>query len=282
MAEETYITTPDGVRLRYWQEGPVSGPNIVFVAGWVQTAAQFRKQVAHFKTRYRVTTYDHRGHGESDKPAFGYRIYHLAADLHALLARLDLRDVTLVGHSMGAAVMWAHWDIFAHERIARLVVADQARALTINPAWTEDERLDAGALNTADKWVEFANALRGPQWKEAWTGVASSFFSPARSDEDFRWSLAQQWKTPHHIAAELFGDHARSDWTDVFARIDVPTLVIGAEGSLMPPQGMRWIASHIPGAKFENFAKDEGGYHFMFWENPDKFNRVLEEFIVSS
>lgn len=120
-----FITTPDGVRLHYTQDGPSSGPNVVFIPGWVQTAAQFKKQVAHFKQKFHVTTYDHRGHGESDKPAYGYRVSRLAADLEFLLKELDLRDVALVGHSMGSSVIWAHWDLFAHDRIKKVAFVDQ-------------------------------------------------------------------------------------------------------------------------------------------------------------
>ena len=99
------IQVADGVRLAYNQYGPPSAPNLVLITGWAQTAATFRKQVAHFQSRFRVTTYDHRGHGESDKPAFGYRVSRLAADLEALLSQLDLKDATLLGHSMGCSVI---------------------------------------------------------------------------------------------------------------------------------------------------------------------------------
>lgn len=105
-ATNSILVSP-GVRLHYSQAGPPAAPNLVLIPGWSQTAAQFQKQVAHFQTRYRVTTYDHRGHGDSDKPGFGYRVYRLAADLEALLEALELRDVVVLGHSMGVSVVWA-------------------------------------------------------------------------------------------------------------------------------------------------------------------------------
>ncbi|KAI1379027.1 alpha/beta-hydrolase [Hypoxylon crocopeplum] len=279
MASNFITTTPDGVRLRYWQDGPTSGPNVVFLPGWVQTAAQFKKQVEHFKTHYRVTTYDHRGHGDSDKPSFGYRVARLAADLECLLVQLDLRDVTLVGHSMGSSVIWAHWDLFAHDRLRKLVFVDQAPALTADPAWSPEQVAEAGAVFSAAQRFDVAAALRGPQWKEAWTGLSKGFFSPDVDPKDFEWALEQQMKAPPEVAAALMLDHAAQDWRDVIPRINVPTLVVGAKGSMVAVQGMEWITKQIPGARLEIFEKEEGGSHFMFWENPEKFNRILEEFL---
>jgi pimeloyl-ACP methyl ester carboxylesterase len=50
----------------------------------------------------RAVAYDRRGHGRSDDPGRGYDYETLARDLASMLERLDLRDVTLVAHSMGS------------------------------------------------------------------------------------------------------------------------------------------------------------------------------------
>ncbi|KAI1099308.1 alpha/beta-hydrolase [Jackrogersella minutella] len=274
-----HITVADGVRLRYWQDGPVSGPNIVFIAGWAQTAASFKKQVSYFKTAFRVTTYDNRGHGESDKPSFGYRVPRLAADLDAVLTQLDLRSVTLVGHSMGAAVTWAHWDLFARDRVAKLVFIDQARSLMAFPAWTEREKALAGSVFSPEQVFEFVAALRGPQWKETRAAMARRFYTDDFAPEDFEWALQESLKTPPEIAAEMMASMAMMDWGDVFPRINVPTLVFHAKANLMPIEAGEWIAKQVPNARCVSFEKEEKGSHFMFFENPEKFNRVLEEFL---
>ncbi|KAI6085010.1 alpha/beta-hydrolase [Hypoxylon rubiginosum] len=275
-----FITTPDGVRLRYWQEGPTSAPNVVFIAGWVQTAAQFKKQVAHFKSKFRVTTYDHRGHGDSDKPAFGYRVTRLAADLESLLTQLDLTDVTLVGHSMGSSVIWAHWDLFPHDRIKKVALVDEGAVITADPGWTPEQAAEAGTVFPDGQRFELTKALRGPEWKAAWEGLTRSFFSPDVAAADIEWTLEQQMKTPREIAAALMVDHAAMDWRDVIPRIDVPALVVGARCSLFPAAGLEWIGRQIAGARTVIFEKEENGYHCMFWENPEKFNRILEEFLL--
>ncbi|MGH6902926.1 MAG: alpha/beta fold hydrolase [Geminicoccaceae bacterium] len=72
-----HVTTSDGVGLYYLEAG--SGKPILMIPGWSQTAEQFKHQITGLSDRYRVIAVDMRGHGESDKPEFGYKISRLAA-----------------------------------------------------------------------------------------------------------------------------------------------------------------------------------------------------------
>lgn len=104
----------------------------------------FSAQLAGLRDRYHVFALDLRGHGYSDKPVHGMRVSRIAADLHAFLTQIDLHDMTLVGHGMGAAVLWPYWDLFGGERIAKLVFVDQSPLATANPNMTEDEMKPGG------------------------------------------------------------------------------------------------------------------------------------------
>jgi pimeloyl-ACP methyl ester carboxylesterase len=74
-------------------------------------------------TEHRVVTYDRRGFGESDKPLLGYGFDNLADDLPALLVTLDLRDVTLVGFSMGGGEVARYVSRHGQERLHSVVFA---------------------------------------------------------------------------------------------------------------------------------------------------------------
>jgi len=102
--EKRSIKTADGVRLNVLEAG--RGKPLVLIPGWSQTAAQFRRQLEGLSDRYRVIAIDMRGHGDSDKPAHGYRIQRLAQDVRQALVAMDLQDVTILGHSMGCSVLW--------------------------------------------------------------------------------------------------------------------------------------------------------------------------------
>ena len=96
------VTIAGGMSLRYQEVG--EGKPLVMLHGWLQSAAEFKHQVSVLAENRRVIALDQSGHGESDKPAGGYRIAHLTADLRETLIALDFLDVDLLGHSMGCSM----------------------------------------------------------------------------------------------------------------------------------------------------------------------------------
>src|SRR6202142_3865084 len=88
------------INLYYEDHG--AGKPVVLIHGWPLSGRSWEKQTtALLAAGHRVITYDRRGFGESSKPTFGYDYDTLAGDLHKLITKLDLRDATIVGFSMG-------------------------------------------------------------------------------------------------------------------------------------------------------------------------------------
>src|SRR6516225_10402239 len=100
---------------------------------------------------YDVIAVDQRSHGESQKVTYGLKISRLSKDLYELLTELDLSDVALLGHSMGASVIWCYIDLFGLERLSKILLVDQSPFLTLNPHWTQQELEDSGAFLTAQQ-----------------------------------------------------------------------------------------------------------------------------------
>ncbi|KAK7748743.1 hypothetical protein SLS53_000766 [Cytospora paraplurivora] len=272
-----FVSTNDGVRLSYTQTGPSSGRNILFISGWRQTAAQWRKQVSHFQRTHRVTTYDHRGHGDSDEPGFGHRVYRYAADLLDVLTSLNLSGVNVVAHSLGCSVTWAFFDIFpsqARELISSLVLVDQSPCMVADPAWTPEQARQLAAVFSPGTAYDLAGTMH-----EATAGLVAAMFTTGVTDEDRQWALQRSYMMSDESAAALLRDHASMDWRDVLPRLGVPTLLIAVEGSLFPAEGIRAVGEKIPGTNVVAFGKGEGGSHMMFWENPERFNEVVEGFV---
>lgn len=275
------FTTHDGTRLSYLEAG--RGRPVVMIPGWSQTAAMFSEQILALSAHYRVIAVDMRGHGDSAKPAHGYRVARLAADLHELLNGLGLEKVTLMGHSMGCAVIWSHWDLFGSQRIHSLILIDQAPCTTYGPQWTDSEKSEAGAVFSAQSLHETAAALAAPGGDRVTAGLINDmFFTKSFPGSKLKYVLGENLKFPRESAAALLIDHASQDWRDTIPRIDVPTLVVGGEASFFAPKSQRWIASQIRGAKVEIFGADEGGGHFMFLENAAKFNRIALDFLTKA
>ncbi|MFM2007407.1 MAG: hypothetical protein RLZZ09_3062 [Pseudomonadota bacterium] len=274
------IKTNDGVNLHYLEAG--SGPPLVLVPGWSQTAAMFRAQLDGLSSNCRVIALDMRGHGQSEKPEHGYRIARLAKDLHEALVALNLREVNLAGHSMGCAVIWSYWDQFGDDRLRRLILIDQPATPLIWPNWTDTDRAHAGSRLDATALMDFIAGLTGPEGIQISKDyITRSFFTSAVLPVTVEWVINENLQFPRHFAARLLVDLYVQDWRDVLPRITLPTLVVGGEASLFNPQSQRWNADQIPGARLEMFSAEDGGSHFMWLENPERFNALIRDFISS-
>src|SRR5580693_2746932 len=109
------------INLYYEDHG--SGKPVVLIHGWPLNGASWEKQVAALLAAgHRVITYDRRGFGASDKPADGYDYDTFAADLDVVLTHLDLRDVILVGFSMGTGEVTRYLGSYGSARVAKAVM----------------------------------------------------------------------------------------------------------------------------------------------------------------
>lgn len=83
-------------------------------------------------------------------------------------------------------------------------------------------------------------------------------------------------------AAKLYFNNICQDFRDVFYKINIPTLLITGESSLHPWQSHKWMHEQIKNSKLEIFSEDEGGSHFLFVENPERFNKIIMNFLHRS
>lgn len=271
------VRVSDGVDLAYVTDG--SGPAVVCLPGWSQAADQFVPVIERLAARHRVLALDHRGHGRSSQPGDGYRVHRLAADLHAALIALDLDDVTLLGHSMGVAVVWAYLDLYGTDRVARLVLADQRPTLLRDRDWSDDEARIAGATQTWDDLDDLCRRLRSSDGWEVLVGILRRMVSSTVDEERFAELLESNRPTSNATRAALWFDQCTVDWRALIPTIRVPTLVVHGLGSMIPIESQQWIADSIPGARLATIPADEGGSHFAFWENPLGFSEIVEEFL---
>jgi non-heme chloroperoxidase len=100
-----------------------AGQPIVLIHGFPLSGHSWEKQVGVLLDKgYRVITYDRRGFGNSSQPSFGYDYDTFAEDLNTLIAKLDLRDVVLVGFSMGTGEVTRYLGKYGSERVSKAVL----------------------------------------------------------------------------------------------------------------------------------------------------------------
>lgn len=140
--------------------------------------------------------------------------------------------------------------------------------------------MPSGALFTPQTLYETATAIGGPDGVKATEGfVQNAFFTPAYPRDKLGWVLSENLKFPPPSAARLLVDHCSQDWRDTIRTITVPAVVFGGTKSFFNPRSQEWVAQQIPGSKAHIFQEAEGGSHFMFIENPEKFNGLMMEFL---
>jgi pimeloyl-ACP methyl ester carboxylesterase len=271
------LITSDGVQLSYIRRG--SGRPVVLVHGWSQCAEEFKHQIEPLSTRYNVIAFDQRFHGESQKVSYGLKISRLAKDLYELLTELDLNDVALLGHSMGSSVIWCYIDLFGPERLSKIILVDQSPILTSNPHWAQQELEDSGAPFTAQQVYEIIAALRSKEAEQVTRKAIDAMMTKHATSDLREWIVQCNLKMPRDLAGTLMYNHFLTDWRDLIPRINLPTLIISGRTSVIPWKSQEWIHNQIKGSQFEVFEEAEGGRHFMFIENPEKFNRLIMEYL---
>ncbi len=165
----------NGISLNYTDSGGDGRP-VVLIHGWPLSGASWSEQVpALVEAGHRVITYDRRGFGDSDKPENGYDYDTFAADLAGLLDGLDLRDVTLVGFSMGGGEVARYIGSHGEDRIHSVVFAG-----AVPPYLLKTDDNPDGGLGEEDAKGTGAGRPGGPR-EASWTGSAPTSSRPARS-----------------------------------------------------------------------------------------------------
>ncbi|MDB5468066.1 MAG: Arylesterase [Phenylobacterium sp.] len=263
------LRTRDGVQLfhRDWGEGPA----VVFAASWALTSEMWAYQVAHLSERgFRCVAYDRRGHGRSDVPARGYDMDTLADDLAAVIEGLQLRDVALVGHSMGGAEVIRYLGRHGSGRVRNVALVAAAAPYLLqtpdNPYGAPQAYFDARLAEWGRDFPKWVADNRAP------------FFTPQTSPAMSDWLVDQLVSTPVPVAMATFRAMLRRDLRPDLERIDRPTLILHGDKDASAPLEItgRRLAAGIPGARLKVYA---GAPHGLFVTHMEQVNADLEAFL---
>lgn len=275
MPTTTSHASGDDVALHYEDTGGDGRP-VVLIHGWPLSGASWGHQVpALAEAGHRVITYDRRGFGRSDKPAGGYDYDTFAGDLAALLEGLDLRDVALVGFSMGGGELARYVGRFGEERVRSLVFA-----AAVPPYLLKTEDNPDGGLGEDDV-TGMQDDLREDR-DGFFEGFVRDFFSAdgelkvTESDVQEAVGLAQQ--SDQDAALACISAFGHTDFRDDLAKITVPTLVVHGDSDAIVPaevSGDRTAAT-VAGAREVTLTD---GPHGINVSHAEEFNAALLDFL---
>lgn len=232
--------------------------------------------------RFRVVTYDQRGHGDSDKPDTVYDWAAFAADLAGLVDALGVGPVLAAGHSKGGAAVAG---VAARHpgRLSRIVLLDPV--LVPPPVPGEDRvssvRLAAGARRRREVWesregLAESLAARPPfsTWRREFVEAYARHGTEPTGDGRIRL------KCPGEIEARVYEGAAGSSSLEFLRDLRIPALLVaGEESDVLPPALARLAESTAPGARLVVLP---GVGHFVPMEAPERTVELLTGFLAGA
>ena len=270
------IASKDGTEIYYkeWGKGPV----VTFSHGWPLSSDAWDGQMLFLaQNGYRVVAHDRRGHGRSSQASSGNDMNGYADDLAAIIEALDLRNVTLIGHSTGGGEVTRYIGRHGSKRVAKVVLIAAVPPIMLktpaNPEGLPMEVFDglrAGLVKDRSQFyrdlaIQFYGANR-----------PDANVSQGTLDQFWLWSMQAGLKN----AYESIKAFSETDFTEDLKKIDVPALVLHGEDDQIVPvkDSAKKSAKLIKGAKEIYYP---GAPHGITATHQDQVNFDLLEFLRS-
>lgn len=246
------VLSPDGVSIHYDDLG-AGESTLVLVHGWNCDRSYWSGQLEHFAQSHRVVNVDLAGHGDSGQDRSDWTMQAFGEDVSAVVTALDLRNVVLVGHSMGGKVIVEAARQLG-ERVTGIVGVD-----TFHGGGRETPR---------DRQEEVFGQLA-----EDYAGFIANFVDRTfveQSDPAIReWVKADMAAAPYASAVGARQASGSYDATPIVASLNVPLVLINSD--FLPTD----VAHLEANARLFHYLEMSGVGHFVMLEAPETFNALL-------
>jgi len=250
-----------GVRLRYAYKGDPAGIPVIMLHGITDSWFSFSPVLPLLDNKYRVYILDQRGHGDSDRPVGGYALQQFAADVIAFMDAMNLKQATIVGHSMGSFVA-QHVAAEAPERVTKLVLVGSATTARNNTLVDLQREFSALSDTVPEKFA------RDFQTSTTFTPLAPEFLQAV---------VNECLKTPSRVWREAMAEMVAPEASVELKKIKTPTLILwGDKESVFPRSEQDLLVGALRNSVLKVYP-DTG--HALHWERPERFAKDLQEFI---
>lgn len=256
-----FIKVEQNIKIYVEDLNPSSHDTIVFLHGWPLNHKLFEYQLNVLPDMgFRCIAIDMRGFGKSDKPWTGYEYDRLADDLCKIIQTLQLKQVTLVGHSMAGAIALRYMARYHGYEVSRLCLVSAAAPF----GFTKETAADLYTKSSRDR----------PRMLEE---ISDIFFFQHSSRSFSDWFIqlglkAAGWSTLKTILS-LRDENVLAD----LGLIQVSTLIIhGIHDQVIPFSQSNIVHQEIRNSILLPF---QFSGHGPVWEERNRFNQVLVNFI---
>ncbi len=248
-----FATAADGVSLRYDVDG-LGSPPLVFVHGWSCDRTYWEHQAKHFQSDHLVVVMDLAGHGESGLDRTTWSMEAFGQDVVSVVRRLDLKDVILIGHSMGGSVILEAARMMPN-RVSAIVAVDTF--------------FDIETMMSRDQADQFLRPFRSNFRAATRSYVREYMFTPATDASLIEAIAADMSLAPPDVAIESLASLVMYDTPAALRKVGVPVHCINSDKVLTKVDVAREYAPSFD----VSILPDVG--HFLMMERPEEFNELL-------
>lgn len=256
----------------FYREWGIGRP-LLFLHGWALNSDMWSYQMAPLSAQgFRCIAFDARGHGRSSDPGQGYDFDTMANDLATVIDELELRDLVLVGHSMGNATIARYLTRHGETRVKKVAMVAPTLPFLLktadNPEGVDGEifeGLRASFLKDFPKWL---------------ADNAPPFFAPETSPAMVQWGIQMCLQSSLKALVETNRADTDTDFREDLRRMTVPTLIIHGDNDTSAPldSTARRTANLIRGSELKVYA---GGPHGLFITHMEHLTRDLAAFAAA-
>lgn len=259
------IELPGRVRLEFAEQGDCSGTPVIALHGVTDSWHSFAPVLPHLPADLHVMALSQRGHGDSDKPAGGYRPVDFATDVAAFMDTMQIERAVLVGHSMGS-INAMRFAIDHPSRVAGLLLAGTMPWFGRPPEMLEFHRQQIVPL--VDPVPDaFARDFQLSTLARPIASVMLDGF------------VAESLKVPAHVWRAAFAGFIDDDFSSRLREIAAPTMIVwGRHDAFCTAADQQAMLGLVRNARLVEYA-DAG--HAVHWEDPKRFADDLTRFVNS-
>lgn len=228
---------------------------------YVDSWRSFEPVLAHLPHSIRAFAPTQRGHGDADKPASGYALEQMAADVAAFLHAVELEAAVIVGSSSGGYVA---------QRFA-LDFPQLTRALMLigSPRSLRDKPAILDAVSALEDPVDRAFVRR-------FVAATATRSVPAKLLDTM---CDESYKVPAHVWKAALRGLTEATPPSEGGAIGVPTLIgWGDQDQFLSRSDQERLAASIPRSRLVVY---EGVGHIVHWEQPERVAADLAAFVES-
>lgn len=253
------------------------GEAILFAHGLNSSHMMNESFYSEFRDDFRVILYDQRGHGLSDTPHRHMNVKRLGMDMNEIIESLGLDNLTVFGHSMGAATIYSYIDQFGCDKLNAVIASDMSPYMR-NDGWGGG--IAQGKWSDEDFFKDF-DRIFDDVGSAAWH-ISKSIMDPGLSklceDEQNEMIRIYRQNTDAFTMASLWYSLFRCDQRPAMANITVPFLYIMPDNPLYSMEAVEYIKNNV---KSDFFLDDDfpGSTHSILRQNPHEVAESVKKFL---